>query len=73
MWFHFPILFPIIVTLLCETGPANKSLVSTLDTDDLVLWCQGIISNKAEYAPMHFQLLLGKSDSFLLDKHKDIM
>ena len=32
----------------------NECLVSIVDTDGLVLWHQGISSNSAEYAPMHF-------------------
>ena len=32
-----------------------------MDTDGLVLWYQGISSNSAEYAPMHFQLFVGST------------
>ena len=33
-------------------------LVSTVDTDDLVLRHQGISIHSAEYAPVHFQLFM---------------
>ena len=37
----------------------NWYLVSTADTDALVLQHQDIISHSAEYAPMRFQLFMG--------------
>ena len=37
----------------------NEYLVSTVDTDGLVLQNQDISSHSAEYAPMHFQLFMG--------------
>ena len=37
----------------------NQYLVSTVDTDGLVLWHQGISSHSAKNAPMHFQLFVG--------------
>ena len=33
----------------------NEYSVSTVDTDALVHWHQGISSHSAEYTPMHFQ------------------
>ena len=38
----------------------NIYLVSTVDTDGLVLKHQGISSCSAEYTSMHFQLFMGK-------------
>ena len=37
----------------------NGYLVSTIDTDDLVLQHQGISSYSADYASMCFRLLMG--------------
>ena len=37
----------------------TKYLVSTVDTDDLVLQHQGISSYSAVYVPMYFNLLMG--------------
>ena len=37
----------------------NVYLVSTVDTDGLVLQHQGSNSHSAEYAPMHFQMFMG--------------
>ena len=37
----------------------NEDYVSTVDTDGLVPWHQGISRHRAEYALMDFQLLLG--------------
>ena len=37
----------------------NEYLVSIVDTGGLVLHHQGISSYSAEYASMHFQLLMG--------------
>ena len=37
----------------------NQYLVSTVDTDGLVLWHQGISSHSAENVAMHFQLFVG--------------
>ena len=34
-------------------------LVTTVDTDDLVLWHQGISNLCVEYTPMCFQLFMG--------------
>ena len=36
----------------------NEHLVSTVDTDGLVLLHQGIRSYSAEYVPMHFPLFI---------------
>ena len=36
----------------------NGYLVSSVDTDGVVLWHQGISSYCSEYAPMHFQLFM---------------
>ena len=36
-----------------------ECLVSTVDTDDLVLKHQGISRKSADYAPMRFQLFRG--------------
>ena len=40
----------------------QEYLVSTVDTDGLVLQHQGISSYSAEYAPMHFLLFMGWID-----------
>ena len=37
----------------------NEYIVSTVDTDGLVLQHQGISSYSAEYEPMCFQLFMG--------------
>ena len=37
----------------------TKYLVSTVDTDDLVLQHQGISSYSAVYIPMYFHLFMG--------------
>ena len=37
----------------------NEYLFSTVDTDGLVLWHQGISSHSVEYAVMCFQLCVG--------------
>ena len=37
----------------------NEYLVSTVGSDGLVLWHQGISSHIAGYKPMHFQLFMG--------------
>ena len=37
----------------------NEYLVSTMDTDDLMLQHQGICSYSAEYTPIEFQLFMG--------------
>ena len=57
-------LFPIVVHYKCnilyETGHQyNEYLLSTVDTDDLVIQHQGINSHSDEYAPMRFQLFMG--------------
>ena len=36
----------------------NQYLVSTVDTDGLVFWHQGIMRQSAENASMHFQLFV---------------
>ena len=41
----------------------NEKLVSSVDTDGLVLQHQGISSHSAEYAHMCFQLCMGESTS----------
>ena len=38
---------------------SHQYLVSTVNTDGLVLKHQGISSPRVDYAPMHFQLLMG--------------
>ena len=37
----------------------NECLISIVDTDDLVLWHQGISSRCADYAPMRFPVFKG--------------
>ena len=39
--------------------PYTEYLISTVDTDGLVLKHQDISNNSAEYTSMHFQLLMG--------------
>ena len=45
--------------LCMKLAQYNGYLVSTVDTDDLVLWHQVISSHSAEYTSMHFQLFMG--------------
>ena len=43
-----------------EMGPMyNEYLVSTVNTDGLVLWRHGISTDIAEYTRIHFQLFMG--------------
>ena len=49
---------PIIVIPL-KLKQYNEYLISTVDTDNLVLQHQGISSHSAEYAFMHFLALKG--------------
>ena len=37
----------------------SECLVSIVDTDDLVLYHQGISSNRTDYTPMHFPVFKG--------------
>ena len=41
-----------------NVSQCNEYLVTTVDTDDLVLQHQGISSHSAKYASMHFQLFM---------------
>ena len=43
-----------------EQGQCNWYLVSSVDTDGLVLEHQGISSNMAEYVSMWFQVFVGQ-------------
>ena len=45
----------------------DEYLVSTVDTDALVLQHQGISSHRAEYALMRFQVFMGKKLVVSLD------
>ena len=53
----------------------KEYLVTTVDTDGLVLQHQGISSYSAEYGPMHFQLFMvnpsppGKNGSIITDNN----
>ena len=53
-------LFTTNETLLHETSPIKQIyFLSTVDMEGLALYYQGSSSYSAEYATMHFQLLMG--------------
>ena len=52
-------LFPITLIYLYKRDLINQYLVTTVDTDGMVLSQQIIISYYAEYASMRFQLFMG--------------
>ena len=53
-------LFPITLIYLYKRDLINQYLVTTVDTDGIVLSQQIIISYYDEYASMRFQLFMGK-------------
>ena len=56
-------LFIINVIFCKKLVQYNEYLISTVDTDGLVLQHQAISSHSAEYTPMHFQLFMGYQDN----------
>ena len=62
-FFQNAILFDNIIQYGCnvfmDLVKYSKYFISSLDTDKLVLWHQGITSYSAEYAPMYFQCFRG--------------
>ena len=52
-------LLPINITSFFKRVQFKVYLVTTVDTDDLVLQHQGISGHSGEYTPMRFQLFIG--------------